>query len=337
MKLSLHPYQLQFKFPFRIAHGVRSSTPVVYVQLQHEGITAWGEAALPPYLPETQQSVIDFLTTFAKQASNKNIGWWFEKLSTVENNLAAKAALDMALWSMQAQLQNKTISELLGINPATYPLSTYTIGVSNFNEMQLKVADAERNGFKIFKLKMNGRQDEDMLINFKKLSASAFAVDVNQGWESVEEAVRKTEWLQEEKCLWVEQPLHTNRIDEMSKLKAKVDIPLFADESCQRISDIDKLCEGFSGINIKLMKCGGISEVLPMIAKARRLGLQVLIGCMSESSVACTAAAQLCPLADYADLDGPYLIKNDPFTGVKIQSGRIALHTLQKLNGNFFD
>lgn len=337
MKLSLYPYHLQFKFPFRIAHGARNSTPVVFVKLQYEELTAWGEAALPPYMPETQQTVIEFLTAFAQNVGSGNIEWWFDKLSKVESNLAAKAALDMALWSMLAQMQNKTVGALLGINSDSFPQGTYTLGVSSFNEMKIKIEEAEKNSFEIFKLKWNGSQDEEMLAHFSKLSKRAFAVDVNQGWKSVEEAIEKIQWLQSEQCVWVEQPLPVNCLHETPKIKSAVTLPLFADESCQRISDIEKLCEGFSGINIKLMKCGGMSEALPMIKKARQLGLQVLIGCMSESSVAYTAAAQLSPLADYADLDGPYLITNDPFTGVKMESGKIAVHPLQKLAGDFFD
>lgn len=332
MKLSLYPYQLQFKFPFRIAHGVRTHTAVVYVKLEHEGFTAWGEATLPPYLPETQKSVSEFLLEFSKHISSTSIDDWFERLNPVQTNLSAKAALDMALWNLKARLENKPIVELLGVGRTNndFPYGTYTIGVSSYDEMKLKVKEGNKYGFEIFKIKLNGENDEEQIRNFKKLSNKKFAVDVNQGWNTVEEAIEKILWLKEEGCILVEQPLKKDWLDEMKLLKQKSPLPLYADESCQRLSDLEKLKDCFDGVNIKLMKCGGITEAHQMILKAREFDMKVLIGCMSESSVGCTAAAQLTPLADYADLDGPYLISNDPFEGMKIKDGRIQLNPLKE-------
>lgn len=333
MKLSLYPYQLQFKFPFRIAHGVRTHTDVVYVKLEHENFTSWGEATLPPYLPETQKSVSEFLLEFSKNIFSNAVNDWFEKLNPVQTNLSAKAALDMALWNLKAQIENKTIGELLVVGDNTnngfyFPMGTYTIGVSSFDEMKLKIEEGNKYGFQIFKIKLDGEKDEEHICNFKKLSDKKFAVDVNQGWKTVEEAIGKIVWLKEEGCFLVEQPLDKNALDEMKLLKQKSVLPLYADESCQRLSDIENLKDSFDGINIKLMKCGGITEANQMILKARELKMKILIGCMSESSVGCTAAAQLTQLADYADLDGPYLISNDPFEGMKINEGRIQLNQL---------
>ena len=347
MKLSLYPYQLQFKFPFHLAHGVRTHTDVVYVKLEHENFIAWGEAALPPYLSETQKSVIDFLTGFSKNVSSNSIDYWFEQLNEVETNTSAKAALDMALWSLKAQLENKTVGELLA---KTFQLPdstlyeqnlsclqcTYTIGVSSFNEMKLKVEDAGKYGFEIFKLKLNGENDEEVVRNFQKLSDKKFCVDVNQGWKSLEEAIAKISFLSDEGCLLVEQPLPKEKNEEMELLKEKSPLPLFADESCQRLNDIEKIKNSFHGINIKLMKCGGINEAYQMIKKGRELNLKILIGCMSESSVGCTAAAHLTPFANYADLDGPNLITNDPFTGIKVVNGRMKIFPLKQSMGNIF-
>ncbi|HWB62517.1 MAG TPA: dipeptide epimerase [Chitinophagales bacterium] len=331
MKISLHPYQLQFKYPFRIAHGLRTHTDVVYVKLQHEGFTAWGEAALPPYLSETQKSVIDFLSSFSANLTGSGLNTWVEKLNNdTSPNVAAEAALDMALWSLQAQIEGKTIGALLGIQPAGYPVGTYTLGVSSFNEMKLKIAEAESNGFQFFKLKLNGENDGQVIKSYKQLSAMPFMVDVNQGWKNLEEATRKVGWLATEGCLAIEQPLPVSMLDTMPALKKNCPLPLYADENCWNIADLEKLQDGFDGINMKLMKCGGISKALPLINKAREIGFKVLIGCMSESSVGCTAASYLTPLATYADLDGPYLIVNDPFTGMKVQGGHIKPHTLQQ-------
>lgn len=332
MKLSLYPYLLQFKFPFRIAHGVRTHTEVVYVKLEHEDFTAWGEATLPPYLPETQKSVSEFLLEFSKNISSKTVNDWFEKLNPIQTNLSAKAALDIALWNLKALVENRPIRELVGVGKSNnnFPFGTYTIGVSSFEEMKLKVSEGNKYGFKFFKIKLNGENDEEQIRNFKSLSDKKFAVDVNQGWKTVEETIEKISWLKEEGCILVEQPLDKTSLAEMKIVKQRSVLPLYADESCQRLIDIKELKDCFDGINIKLMKCGGITEALQMILKARELGMKVLIGCMSESSVGCTAAAHLTPLADYADLDGPYLISNDPFEGMKINEGRIQLNPLKE-------
>jgi len=329
MRITVHPFKLRFKYPFKISHGLRTNTDVVYVKLEHENYSAWGEATLPPYLPETQQSVIEFITSFQKLIASNNIDDCFESLAKDNSgNLSAKAALDMALWSLNAQLKNTSIGKLLGAKETGFPLCTYTIGICSFEEMKLKVDGANETGFEIFKIKLNGEYDEEMIRNYKKLSNKPFAVDVNQGWENAEQAIGKINWLAAEGCLLVEQPLPVNRLAEMKEVKSNSRVPVYADESCQRLYDIEQLKDSFHGVNIKLMKCGGITEAFKMIQKARQLGMEVLTGCMSESSVGCSAAANLSSLADYADLDGPYLIANDPFEGMKVEKGRIALHSL---------
>ena len=211
---------------------------------------------------------------------------------------------------------------------SVFPLAAYTLGISSFDEMKLKIEEAKNFGFQFFKIKLNGENDEEVISNFKKLSDDSYAVDINGGWKNADEAMRKINWLAKHECLFVEQPLPKNSLDEMKLLKEKSALPLYADESCQRLIDLKKLKECFDGVNIKLMKCGGITEAHQMILKARELGLKVLIGCMSESSVGCTAAAHLTPLVDYADLDGPYLISNDPFEGMSLEFGTIQVNQL---------
>ena len=177
-------------------------------------------------------------------------------------------------------------------------MGAYTIGVCNFDEMKLKHEEAINFGFSLFKLKLDGRADEDVIRNFRRLTDSRYAVDVNQGWHSAPEAIRKIEWLAGENCFIVEQPLPKELNNEMSALKHNSRLPLFADESCQTTDDLEPLRKSFDGVNIKLMKCGGISGAVKMIRKARELDYKIIIGCMSESSVGCTAAAQLSPFAE---------------------------------------
>ena len=331
LKLSLYPYQLRFKFPFKIAHGTRSTTDVVYVRLEYKSFVGWGEATLPPYLPESQKSVIDFLSSVDLSIIEFPIDA-IKVSSQIDDarfgNMAAKAALDMALWNLRSEMEGKTIGELLDITGSKFPLDTYTIGVCGFDEMKLKVEAASGYGFEVFKIKLDGQNDQEMINNFRRLSHKPFAVDVNQGWKSIDDATEKIKWLKDLGCILVEQPLQKNLFDEMKLLKNGSVLHLYADESCQTLEDLENISEAFTGVNIKLMKCGGISKAFQMIKRARELGLNVLIGCMSESSVGCTAAAHLAPLADYADLDGPYLIANDPFKGMTVEQGRIKLNPL---------
>ncbi len=332
MKLTCYPYQLQFKHPFKIAHGLRTHTPVVFVKLEHDGCKAWGEATLPPYLPETQQTVVAFLQLFSAGLQGAEPESWAAKLEeTAGGNYAARAALDMALWQLQAQLQQTPLTTLLGVSPQQFPLCTYTIGVSDPYGMQQKIEEAMAAGFALFKLKLNGENDALKVEQFRSLSTLPFAVDMNQGWANrveVVEFINTT--LQQHGCLLVEQPLHKDALGLMKQVKTQAQLPLYADESCQTLEDVERMRDCFDGINVKLMKCGGLTNALRMIRRARELGLKVLVGCMSESSVGCSAAAALTPLADYADLDGPYLIANDPFTGMKVEEGRIKLHPLRQ-------
>jgi L-Ala-D/L-Glu epimerase len=334
MILSLHPYQLKFKHPFKIAHGIRNQTDVVFVKLQHEGFIACGEAALPPYQHETQQSVFEFMDAFQKTVASGNVSDWFEKLNEDRSpNMAAKAALDMALWSLNAQMQNTAIAQLAGIETSNFPLCTYTIGISSKQEMEQKITEALQYGFELFKIKLDGKHDKEVVLNYKAICNKPYIVDVNQGWKDISEANEKISWLAGQGCILVEQPLKKDLLPEMKAVKQNSPLPIYADESCQTLNDVEKMKDSFHGINIKLMKCGGITPALDMIKKAKQLGLKILIGCMSESSVGCTAAANLTPLADYADLDGPYLLSNDPFEGMKVENGRIALKPLNTPGG----
>jgi len=331
LKLDLIPFQLRFKQPFKIAHGVRETTDVVYVKLTHENLTAWGEATLPPYLPETQKSVIEFLSSLDISGFKVpfNPTQIFHEIdSQYAGNYAAKAALDMAFWHLKSQLEGTPVTALLGIQAAKLPLCTYTLGVSGFDEMRKKIDEADELGFELFKIKLTGGNDLEVIENFRKITHKRFAIDVNQGWKSLTEAQQKLRAILHFEPVFIEQPFPVRLGYFMPELMGEFQIPFYADESCQKLTDLDDLVDCFDGVNIKLMKCGGITPALDMVEKASDLGMSVLIGCMSESSVGCTAAANLVALADYADLDGPYLNVNDPFSGMTVERGRIKQNPL---------
>ncbi len=314
LKISFTSHQLRFRFPFRIAHGVRSHTDVVLVCAQHEGVCGFGEATLPPYLPDTIESVTAFLTNKEVQEitfpfSTVKIFDQLDKI--IEGNMPAKAALDMALWQLKAKLENKSLSEVFGIETQNKRPHSYTIGIGTRDEMREKIQFAEAEGFDFFKLKMDGEGDENVLNDFLALSSKPFAVDANQGWNDLQHTINFSAQLEKSGCMLIEQPFEKTDRRKSAELLQTLSIPLIADEACQRLSDIESIMGAFSGINIKLQKCGGLTEAVRMIEHAKSLGLKTLIGCMSESSIGCGAAEAIAPLCNWADLDGPWLIEND--------------------------
>lgn len=327
MNRKVYPYQLQFKYPFKIAHGLRTATDVVYIELSSGQYTGYGEASLPPYLPETADSVIAWLNSVELHFEPGAYG--IEQYLAIKQNnpvnMPALAALDMALWDLKCKSENGTFASYQGIDNSSLPLATFTLGISSKAEMQLKINDALNAGFSLFKIKLNGVDDVEMISNYKSITGLPFMVDYNQALHDVTTAIEKIKWLEQEGCLLVEQPLQKQMIRETGEMTARGILPIYADESYQTQNDLQKVRNAFNGVNIKLMKSGGLTPATSMINEAQKAGLKVLIGCMSESSVGCSAAAQLAGLCTYADLDGPYLVSNDNFKGVTVTNGRIAI------------
>ncbi len=312
-----------------MAAGRRESTPVVYVELEYEGLIGYGEAALPGYLPETQTSVIDFL----KKLDTKE----FTGLPEIENaldyifavapgNFAAKAAVDMALHDLSGKTLNQPCYTLWNLDKNNCPKTTFTIGIDS-PEMILKKLD-EAKDFNLLKVKLDGKNDKQIIETIRTATDKSICVDVNQGWKEKEMALDIIYWLKDKGTVFVEQPLNKNRLEDAQWLKEKSPLPLIADEAVQAFDDIEKIKDAYHGINIKLMKCGGLREAMKMIRHAKKLSIKVMLGCMSESSCGVSAAAQLAPLADWTDLDGPLLITNDPFNGITYRNGKIILNDL---------
>jgi L-alanine-DL-glutamate epimerase-like enolase superfamily enzyme len=296
---------------------MRTHTDAVFVELGLDGMTAYGEATLPPYLPYTQASTMACLSSI----DLSGIGFPFDTKAVVTQIKAlhfgleppALAALDMALWALEAKMKNCSVQDLLGIYETDTALRTYTISVCDRKEMAERISFGRNLGFNTFKLKMNGIDDRQMLADFRSLSDGPFAVDANQAWKDINTSLSFAKELVQQGCILIEQPFHkTDRIN-TQKLSGALTIPIIADESCQAIDDIDRVQGCFSGINVKLQKCGGITPAFEMIKHARSSGLKVLIGCMSESIIGCTAGEVLSPLCDWNDLDGTYLVKDVPF------------------------
>jgi L-alanine-DL-glutamate epimerase-like enolase superfamily enzyme len=325
LQLKAFPFQLKFSHPFGIAHGTRDFTDTFYVSASLNGATGYGEAALPPYLGyDVHGFVANFNNWFpTAMDGSEGIQQLFSMLAKNNATLPApvRAAVDIALYDLCGKLTGKPVRDLLGIPAGESTECTYTLGISSVETMLEKLQEGA--GFTIFKLKLGGENDRERILAFKENSTAKFCVDANQAWKSVEHAVEEINFLKSQNCLFVEQPLPVAMVTEMRALFSQSTLPLYLDESIQNSQDFDRLQDCCHGINIKLVKCGGLSPAVELMRTAKRLRKKVLIGCMSESSCGAAAAAQLAGWADYVDLDGPKLISNDPFTGISYVDGII--------------
>lgn len=327
-KLFWKPYNLQLKYPFTISNYSRTTTPVVLTQLEYDGLIGYGEASLPQYLGETQESVAKFLEK-VDLSRFPDIMQVDEILSYVDslmpNNTAAKASIDIALHDLVGKLLNKPCYEIWKLDKTKTPYTTFTIGIDS-DDVVIKKTKEVASQFKILKIKLGSENDKHLIEVIRSVTDLPLAVDANQGWKDKHEALDMICWLKEKEVVMIEQPMPKSDPESNAWVTQHSPLPTFADESVQRLADIPKLQGVFSGINIKLMKCTGINEARKMIILAQKLNMKVMLGCMTETSCAISAAAQLSPLAHFADLDGNLLITNDCFDGVKIHDGKITLN-----------
>lgn len=329
MKLSFRPYELQLKHAFTLATGSRTTTPVMLVELEYDGIIGYGEASMPPYLGESHETVAKFLrkvnlSTFNDPFQMEEILKYVDGIET--GNRAAKASIDIALHDLVGKIMNQPWYKIWGLNADDAPLTTFTIGIDTREMIVAKTKEAAE--FKILKVKMGLENDKELIEAIRSVSDVPLCVDVNQGWKDKYQALDMIHWLKEKGIVFVEQPMPKEQIDDMAWLTANSPLPTVADEAFQRIGDIPKFKDVYSGINIKLMKSTGMREAKKMIDVARALDMKVMIGCMTETSCAVSAAAQLSPLVDWADLDGSLLITNDIYKGMKVIDGKVTLNKL---------
>jgi L-alanine-DL-glutamate epimerase-like enolase superfamily enzyme len=327
MKLSWFPYELKLRHTFTVASYSRTTTPDVQVQIDYEGFTGYGEASMPPYLGQSVESVTKFLEKvdleqFSDPFCLEDILTYVDSLS--EGDAAAKAAVDIALHDLVGKLIGVPWYRIWGYDPAKAPDTTFTIGIDTADVVREKTRECAGQ-FNILKVKVGLDNDKEMITTIREITDLPIAVDANQGWKDRNQALEMIHWLKEHGIVMVEQPMPKERLDDLAWVTEHSPLPVFADESIQRLRDIQSLKGVFSGINIKLMKCTGMREGHKMLEFARGLGMKVMVGCMTETSCAVSAAAQFSPAVDFADLDGNLLIANDRFDGVKVVGGRLTL------------
>ncbi len=330
MHLSFEPYELKLKHVFTVSSFSRSTTPDVQVRIDYDGYTGYGEASMPPYLGQTVESVCAFLKKvdleqFPDPFCIDDILTYIDSLS--DGDSAAKAAVDIALHDLVGKIIGAPWHRMLGLNPEKTPNTTYTIGIDTDEMVKLKTREVAGQ-FKILKVKLGTPRDREMIRAIREVSDLPIAVDVNQGWKNKKKALDEIFWLKEQGIVMVEQPMPKEMLDANAWLTERSPLPTFADEAIQRLKDIPAVKGAYTGINIKLMKCTGMREAWKMMNYARAEGMKVMIGCMTETSCAIAAAAQLSPAVDFADLDGNLLIANDIFRGTTVVDGKITLNQL---------
>lgn len=327
MKLSFYPLDLKLKHVFRIARNTNNLQNNMVVSLHdRDGISGFGEAAPTSFFGEDTKSVAGVFTMAAGLLGDVD-PFQIEDITSglakkFPNDAAARAAIDMALYDIIGKRLRVPLYKLLGLKQDHTKVTSFTIGIDTLEKMCEKVEEARE--FPVLKIKVGTKDDMEILKELRKITRATFRVDANTGW-TVDEAVKKIRSMEELGVELVEQPFPVGSIESLKKIKQQVKIPVFADEDVRNSQDIPVLSNAVDGINIKLMKCGGIREAIRMIHTARAHNLKVMIGCNIESSLSITAAAHLTPLVDYIDLDGHLLITNDPYKGVIIHKGRLIL------------
>lgn len=327
LRLSFEPYELQLRHTFTVSSYSRKTTPGVQVRIDYEEFTGYGEASMPPYLGQTVESVTAFLSRtdlsqFRDPFRMEDILAYVDSLSPEDG--AAKAAIDIALHDLVGKLVGQPWWRLWGLDPSKAPDTTFTIGIDTPEIVREKTRECAGR-FNILKVKVGLDNDKEMIRTIREVTDLPLAVDANQGWKDREQALDEIYWLKENGIVMVEQPMAKERLDDNAWITERSPLPIFADEAIQRLADIPSIKGAYHGINIKLMKCTGMREAWKMVNYARAEGMKVMVGCMTETSCAVSAAAQLSPAVDFADLDGNLLITNDLFKGMEVVGGKITL------------
>ena len=327
MRLKFYPYELQLAHTFTVSSYSRKTTPGVQVIIEYDGLTGYGEASMPPYLGHTVQSVCEFLAkvdlrSFQSPFLLEDIMEYLDTISPGDS--PAKAAIDIALHDLTGKIMGEPLYRIWGYNPDKAGPTTFTIGIDTPEIVREKTLECAGK-YRILKVKVGLDTDEEMIKTIRSVTDLPLAVDANQGWKDRNKALEEILWLKEQGVVLVEQPLDKDNLEDTAWLTERSPLPIIADEAVQRLKDIPKLKGAYNGINIKLMKCTGLLEARKMIAYAKAEGMKVMLGCMTETSCACTAVSHLSPAADFCDIDGNLLITNDLFKGMTVVDGLMKL------------
>lgn len=327
MNITYKPFELELKYPFTIARFSRTSTPLMLVEIHFQGLTGFGEASMVPYMGENVQTATDFLKAV-------NLSWLqhpfnFEEVTAYLDQISPgnpniKAAIDIALHDLRGKIENIPCYQMFGSEPHKMPLTAITIGIDSPEMIIRKVKEAA--DCKIIKVKLGRDNDKELINTIRSVTDKPLFVDANQGWTDRKRGLDMAYWLGEQGTILIEQPMIKDDHDANAWITEHSPVFIIADESVQRFADMEKIKGAYHGINMKLMKSGGMAEGFRMIKKAREWDMKILIGCMSETSCGTLAGAALAPLCDWADLDGPFLTSNNPFQNPGFEAGKWLLN-----------
>jgi L-alanine-DL-glutamate epimerase-like enolase superfamily enzyme len=331
MPIKINTKRLHLKNTWTISRNSSSFKDNVFITFEQDGITAYGEAAPNIRYDQSPEKTIEALEKLNLEKYNLLNFWDLKQVfdKSIKQQTCARAAVDMVILDWVGKKYSIPVYRLFGLNNRKTPITSYSIGIDTPDKMQQKIELSK--DMPVYKIKLGVKNDRQIISAIREVTDKPLYIDANEGWKNKENALKLIYWLADQNVVLVEQPLPAHMLNESIWLKEKSPLPIFADESVKNNMDIFSIANSFDGINIKLMKSGGILEAKKMIHTAKALNLKIMIGCMIESSLAVSAAAQLCPLADYADLDGNLLIENDPFSGVKIRNGKLQLNDLPGL------
>ncbi|MCB4807224.1 dipeptide epimerase [Tamlana sp. 62-3] len=323
MEVILKPYQLKLKHTFTISRESHDVQPSLIVQLNDEGFSGLGEATSNPYYNITVEKMRDAISVLIPEIqAHKNKTpeqFWEVFYPLLKNNMFALCALDLAFNDLYAQKQGKKLYELWGYSTTNNPLTDYTIGIDTVEKMVSKMKELP---WPIYKIKLGTKEDIKIVTELRKHTDAVFRIDANCGW-TVDETIKNAIELKKLGVEFLEQPLKADDWDGHKKVFETSVLPVIADESCQVEADVAKCHNHFHGVNVKLVKCGGLTPARRMLNQAKSLGMKTMVGCMTESSVGISAIAHLLPLLDYVDMDGALLLAEDIANGVTITDGVI--------------
>jgi L-alanine-DL-glutamate epimerase-like enolase superfamily enzyme len=325
MICTYYSYNLEFKHPFTISKGTKTHQPTLIVELEHRGLKGYGEAPAITYyhipvekmiadIEEKKRAIEGFAITDPQR-------YWHYLHHLLPDNPFLVCALDMAGWDLFGKMRSLPLYEIWKLDPAKGPQTDFTIGIDTVDKMVEKMKEKP---WPIYKIKLGTPDDLAIMEALRRHTNAVFRVDANAGW-TVEEAMVKIPRLAELGVEFVEQPLAKDDWAGMQRLYKESVLPLIADESCVKESDVDGCAGHFHGINIKLTKCSGITPARRMIGRARSLGMKVMVGSMNESTIGSAAIAHLLPELDYVDMDGPLLLKEDVATGLQFDAERVTI------------
>ena len=326
MKISYQAFELKLKHPFTIAKFSRTSTPIMLMEISHEGYTGYGEASMVPYMGENIETANAFM-------SKVDLSWLttsfdFDEVVAYLDSIAAgnpniKAAIDIALHDLRGKIEQKACYKYFGSEPAKMPPTSYTLGIDTPEVLLQKIKEGDN--CHIIKVKLGRNNDKELINTIRSATDKPLFVDANQGWTDKQQGLDMVLWLHEQGVVLIEQPMPKEDHDSNAWITERSPVAIIGDESVQRFADVEKAKGIYHGINVKLMKSAGMHEGYRMIMKAKKLGLKTMIGCMSETSCGTLAAAALAPLCDWVDLDGPFLTSNNPYKDPDFNNGKWVL------------